>query len=690
MKMQASINKIAWTAVAVGGAAAAAAVTAGFFSSIKAASDLQETTSKFNTVFGSQKKVAEEWSKVLVESYFMSTNEAKKYLSSVQDLLVPMGMQEQAAAKMSYEVVKLSADLGSFNNLPTAQVMNDITSALSGNYETMKKYGSILNVTVVQEKALAMGLAGTKAELTAGAKAQAAYALMVQHSKAAIGDQIRTASSLANQIKQLESQFKNLAAYIGTHFIPVISGALLMVQDIFGNQSTMRIMEQKRDRLVGLVSDLEKKVNKIFPGGDILKPSPFHSAWLEKQKKELEIAKQDLKLTHDSILMMQGKLYQRQNKALAKRLVDEEAYAANIEQLTQDIELFMAQHQEEVTQIAADAQIKRVEDHRMALAKKLADEEAYAANIEQLTQDIELFMAQQQEEVTQIAADAQIKRTEDAEAANKRQLESLLWFTRSAGGLFNQLFNDIWEGELKSAEDYFKQFLKNILASWVDTLGQMAAQRIGLALFGGGTSTAAGIVGAAGNAAGGGVLGEISSVLGLGKAAAAVKGWLGIGGTGAGVVSASSIPASSLPAFASEGLMAGGGGIAGGGAGAGFASVAGVAVPVAAALVAGKVLSNMISGQTHHVAGGRGPVALSELEDPTAFFSQQIRNEMAINRAKMTQGMDPDYTWSNYARSLNIRVQVGNQEFETYISDIADDVRVTAERRGLGSDRAYM
>ena len=141
---------------------------------VKAASDLEEVTSKFNVVFAEQAKKAEEWARTLQDAYAMSMREAKQYLSSIQDLLVPMGMNARAAAYLSNEIVKLSADLGSFNNLPTAQVMLDIQSALVGNYETMKKYVVVLNATTVQQTALNMGLAETNGMLTAADKAQAA------------------------------------------------------------------------------------------------------------------------------------------------------------------------------------------------------------------------------------------------------------------------------------------------------------------------------------------------------------------------------------------------------------------------------------------------------------------------------------------------------------------------------------
>ena len=164
-KMRASVDtaakkmgKALGVAMAVGAGIAVYEMVKVGKAAIKAASDLEETTGKFNVVFKGQEEVARGWSKTLVESYAMSTEESKRFLSSIQDLLVPMGMGAVEAGKMSFEVTKLAADLGSFNNLPTAQVMLDIQSALVGNFETMKKYGVILNETVVKAKALEMGL----------------------------------------------------------------------------------------------------------------------------------------------------------------------------------------------------------------------------------------------------------------------------------------------------------------------------------------------------------------------------------------------------------------------------------------------------------------------------------------------------------------------------------------------------
>lgn len=198
-----------------------AAAAAGISIAVKRASDLEEVQAKFNTVFRENTKFAEESVNVLRESYALSEISAKKYLSSVQDLLVPMGLQRESAAKLSNEVVKLAADLGSFNNMPTEKVMMDIQSALVGNFETMKKYGVVLNETRTQQEAMNLGLWNGKGLIDASAKAQAAYSLMIKGSSDAMGDMQRTSQSFANQLKFTQAKLDDMTTSLGKSFLPV-------------------------------------------------------------------------------------------------------------------------------------------------------------------------------------------------------------------------------------------------------------------------------------------------------------------------------------------------------------------------------------------------------------------------------------------------------------------------------------
>ncbi len=216
----------------LGVAAAATAMSLAMAKGVKAASDLEEVSNKFNVVFRGQEKIAERWAKTLVNSYAMSTREAKQYLAAMQDLLKPMGIAPRQAAELSNEIVKLSADLASFNNMQTADVMRDIQSALVGNYETVRKYGAMVSAVTVEQKVFEMGLATTKKEITAADKALAAYNIILESNADAVGDVARSSGSYAKAMKEFNANLEDFYAELGNTFLPMITGALEGITDL--------------------------------------------------------------------------------------------------------------------------------------------------------------------------------------------------------------------------------------------------------------------------------------------------------------------------------------------------------------------------------------------------------------------------------------------------------------------------
>lgn len=276
---------IAGTAYAVGRAMGVA---------VNAASDLQETTGKFDVVFEGSEKAAAGFVNTLTEGYLMSTREARYFLASIQDLLVPMGMNKEKAADLSFEVVKLATDLGSFNNLPTAKVMEDIQSGLVGNYETMKKYGVVLKATVVDEKALAMGLADSKKEITANDRALAAYTLIVEGSQAAIGDVTRTQMNYANQTKQFHANTEELLGKMGEKILPGVTSALIELNN------AIKWMTDNTDQIVDTymaISNSIAWVTGIDAVNQLIVAWMSHNSEMERlerqaAKTQVEVAKQ--------------------------------------------------------------------------------------------------------------------------------------------------------------------------------------------------------------------------------------------------------------------------------------------------------------------------------------------------------------------------------------------------------------
>lgn len=202
------------------------AAVAGFTKLTGAASDLNETVNKSKVIFGDQYGAVETWAQGAAKSMGLSKSAALDAASGFGDMFSQLGFTSEAAASMSTEVVQMSADLGSFNNLPTADVTERIAAAFRGEYDSLQKVIPNINAARVETEALALSGKTNASELTAQEKATAVLAIVQADGARAMGDFARTSEDAANKQKTLTAQTEDLQARIGTLLAPVQALAL--------------------------------------------------------------------------------------------------------------------------------------------------------------------------------------------------------------------------------------------------------------------------------------------------------------------------------------------------------------------------------------------------------------------------------------------------------------------------------
>lgn len=211
--------KVAGAAIAAAAAAAAYGVVKFAGESIQAASDLDESLSKTRTVFGDASASVEKFAKDASVNLGLSEQAALEATSTFGNLFTAMGINAGKAAGLSQEVVQLAADLASFNNIDVQEAIVALRSGLVGETEPLRRLGINLNAARIQAEALNMGLANTKNDLDAAAKAQAAWSLITQDAATASGDFARTSDGLANTQRILKAAVDNATASVGVGFV---------------------------------------------------------------------------------------------------------------------------------------------------------------------------------------------------------------------------------------------------------------------------------------------------------------------------------------------------------------------------------------------------------------------------------------------------------------------------------------
>lgn len=228
---------------------------------VKAASDLNEAMSAMNTTFGTSATTIETWSRTSATSLGISQQAALTAATQFGALGTNLGMTTDEAATFSMTMVQAAADLGSFYNLPTGQVLDDLRSGIVGQYEPLLKYGIVLTEATVKQKAMAMTGKTVEASLTAQELVAARYALIMDGLGVAQGDFARTSTSTANSLKIAQAEFQNAAAALGTLLLPYVTQA---VQAFTNLMQRLQALSPEQQKLVVIIAAVAAAIGPVL------------------------------------------------------------------------------------------------------------------------------------------------------------------------------------------------------------------------------------------------------------------------------------------------------------------------------------------------------------------------------------------------------------------------------------------
>ncbi len=199
---------------------------------VDAGSNLEESMSKVNVVFGESSKAVVDFANKAAVNLGISKTAALEAAGTYGNLFQAFGIGQAPAQEMSTTLVQLASDLASFNNVNVDDALLALRSGLSGETEPLKKFGIALNDVRLKEEAMALGLIkSTSGTLPAAIKAQAAYSLIMKDSALAQGDFARTSDGVANTQRTLQATFQDIKAELGTALLPTYKALLGFVQD---------------------------------------------------------------------------------------------------------------------------------------------------------------------------------------------------------------------------------------------------------------------------------------------------------------------------------------------------------------------------------------------------------------------------------------------------------------------------
>lgn len=211
--------------VVAGGIAVAGAALMDFGrKAVMAAVNVEELNSKMAVTFGRNAQDVEEWAQRTGDALGRTATELKLAATDFQ-VLLGRAIDPDQAAEFSKQLAVLVQDLSSFHNVSADIAQTAVFSGLVGETEPLRRFGVVLNEATVQAKALELGLARTKDELSENDKMAARLTLILEQTRDAQGDVARTSYSTANKMREASSATAKLSEKLGALLTPAINEA---------------------------------------------------------------------------------------------------------------------------------------------------------------------------------------------------------------------------------------------------------------------------------------------------------------------------------------------------------------------------------------------------------------------------------------------------------------------------------
>lgn len=213
---------------------------------ITAASNMEESLSKVNVIFGKGAREVEKFATTAARQLGQSKQSVLDAAGAFGTFGKAAGLSGEDLAVFSNDFTTLATDLASFNNTTPEEAVQAIGAALRGEAEPLRRFGVLLDDATLRQEALTLGIYDGKGALTAQQKILAAQAAIYKQTGDAQGDFLRTSDGLANSQRTLKAEFANLQVELGQKLLPYMKQftyALLDISDwVRRNPQTFNII----------------------------------------------------------------------------------------------------------------------------------------------------------------------------------------------------------------------------------------------------------------------------------------------------------------------------------------------------------------------------------------------------------------------------------------------------------------
>lgn len=220
--------------------------------SIDINSSMIETQDKFNIVYGEHSKEANKWAKNYSNVLGMSELKTKEAMGNIQNLFTGFGMDRKLSKDLSKDILMLSNDLDSFNNLSSKgiDVHKTMQSALMGESEAAKTLGAALTEKELNKTAETMGYKQYSSKMEETTKIMIRLRTIQNQSKDAIGNTVISLNTEVGKRRVLNNEVEKFQNMLGEKLMP------LQLKYLDTGAETLKFLTNNADAIINVTQAL--------------------------------------------------------------------------------------------------------------------------------------------------------------------------------------------------------------------------------------------------------------------------------------------------------------------------------------------------------------------------------------------------------------------------------------------------
>ena len=340
---------------------------------ISMAADYEDAVGYSEQVFKDYAETVQKWVTDNSVRLRMNISDLQAYVNNMGSLYRSFGLEEEKAAELAEGLIDRAADLKAATGKDLQDVLNSLTSVMTGGYRAGYQYGIVINEAAIKAEALSSGLVtlevdtqkvtdaqikmekaakksaeaiqkygedsleardaqnqlekatqeledamgGQALSLTQAQKEQAIYNLIMEQTSHLAGQSSREAGGYKSQLDALKTTFENLQITIGGKLLPVFTDLITQANDFFQSTEGQELL----DAIVEGVETIAQKAQELINDGKI-------TEWLDSLKEKIPAIAEAITNAASAVSELLPKIMDLTDKLLALFGIKSEAQLA--------------------------------------------------------------------------------------------------------------------------------------------------------------------------------------------------------------------------------------------------------------------------------------------------------------------------------------------------------------------------